>query len=215
MSDAQPGSALTLRPESTALLVQARAHAEALDAVISVADLSDPAHAAQASEAARALASLRGQLDDARKAEKKPHADAAKAVDDEFRGPIASVDRVSGMIRRRLEEAILHREREREAEVARLAAAVKARDAEAVNAAALAVSDPVFATPVAGPGIAEKLTWEVSAVRLDDVPREYLSITLDMPKVRAEIAAANREGRAPSIPGVEFTRAAGVAVKRL
>lgn len=204
--------ALALLPSSAlAVLDRLRTTAAQVGAIVGVAPFDSPEREATAAQLLRAIQTLDREADDERTRAKAPHLSAGRAVDDAFKGPRGELERVAGLIRRRLAEAAQARERERAAAMARVAEAVKVGDATEANAALVHAADPVFA-PVAGPGISERFTWEPTSFDVAAMSREYLAV--DMGKVRAEIADANRLGRAPAIAGVTFERKATIVARR-
>jgi hypothetical protein len=205
-------AALALPSDSLALLAKVRATAAQIGAIIGVAPFDSPEREATAGQLLRAIVTLDDEADAERKRLKAPHLKAGRDVDEEFRQPQADLHRVRDLISARLREAAVARETARRLAVAQVAPAVAAGDAVAANAALVLANDPVFA-PVTGPGISERFTWEAVSFDPRKMPVEYL--TVDMVKVKAEIKDADRLGRDPAIPGVEFRRAAGLRVGRL
>ena len=207
MSDAL----VTLPPSALAVLDRLRATAAQIGAIVGVEPFATPEREQTAAQLLRAISTLDKEADDERTRAKAPHLAAGRAVDDAFKPARAELDRVAGLIRSRLAEAAQARERERAAALAAVAVAVKAGDHVQANASLALAADPVF-QPVAGPGISERFTWEPVAFEIAAMPREYL--TVDMGKVRAEIAEANRLGRVPSVPGITFERKATIIARR-
>ena len=207
----EPGTALALTPSSLAILERVRATAEQIGAIVAVEPFDSPERERTAAQLLRAIATIRTEAETARETEKAPHLRAGRDVDDAFREPRANLDRVANLIKARLAEAATARERERTAAMARVSEAVAAGDHVGANDALATAADPVFA-PVQGPGISERFTWEPVSFELGAMPREFL--TVDMGKVRAEIAEANRLGRPPAIPGVTFERKATIVARR-
>lgn len=203
--------ALTLSPSAVAVLERVRATAAQIGAIVGVEPFATPEREATAAQLLRAISTLDQEADRERTSAKAPHLAAGRAVDDAFKGPRGELERVAGMIRARLAEAATARERERVAALAKVTAAVKVGDHTAANAALVEAADPVFA-PVQGPGISERFSWEPTGFTIADMPREFL--TVDMGKIRAEIAEANRLGRPPAIPGVTFERRATIVARR-
>lgn len=199
-------------PEASAVISRMKETAEATAAVVEVLPLTDREDEVKAGQLLRALATLRKEGEDVRKATKAPHKERCDEIDRAFRGPRREIERVEDMLRRRISEAMELREAARQKALAEAAEAAKARDHAAANTAMMKVEE----VDVAGlDGISERWTWEVASVDLSKVPREYLTIQLDLQKVRAEISAANREGRPPQVEGVTFRQKAGIAVRRM
>ena len=202
---------LTLPSSALAVLDRVRATAAQIGAIVGIEPFATPEREATAAQLLRAIATLRGEAETERERAKAPHLRAGREVDDAFKGPRGELDRVAGLIKGRLAEAATARERERAAALVAVHDAVRAGDHVEANAALALASDPVFA-PVAGPGISERFSWEATAFEIGAMPREYL--TVDMGKVRAEIAEANRLGRPPAVPGITFERKATIVARR-
>lgn len=196
--------------ESLALIERGRTMAAQIGTVIDVAPLDTLEAESKARELLRVIETLDAQIDGERKRVKAPHLENGRIVDDAFKAPLDALRRVGGRIRTRVSEATLRREREREAALALAAAASRVGDAEAANAAIVVASDVI--SPVAA-GVVDVFSWDISAIDIRFVPPEYLCV--DMPKIRAEIAAAKRDGRTPAIPGITFKRTADQRVRRL
>ena len=203
-------SALALPPPALAVLARARALCAELAPIAHMLPLETPEQEARAATLLRAVDTLDKDVDAQRVAAKAPYLEGGRAVDDEFRAERAELQRIGRMIRKTMAERAQQREQDRRAALE----AVRVAPVEAANA--ILASDPVFA-PVeqahAIVGVSERWTWEATGFEIRAMPVEFLAV--DMPKVRAEIAAANREGRPPSIPGVTFERAVTHAVRRL
>lgn len=205
---------LALRPESTALIERVRQRATEIGHVVGLAPLDSPERERAAADLLRAIQTLVAEAEAARKAEKAPALAMTRAVDAAFRAPVAELERVAGLIRDRLAQAAIARERAQAAALARVAPAVQAGDLAGANAALALAGDPVF-QPVAGAvaGVSERFSWEPESFDVRAMPLEFL--TVDMGKVKAEIADAVRLGREPSIPGVTFRRTATIVARRL
>lgn len=207
MTDA---SAITL--SIAPALARLVATADAIDAaIVDVSALATPEDETRAGELLRAIHTVIAQAEDQRKAAKAPHLAAGRAVDDAFRAPVGRLERVRDLLRNRLAEAARGREAARVAalEAARLAAT--AGDHEAASAAIETIDIAgLDRAPVAG--ISERWTWEVESVEIAAVPATFLAVRMDL--VRAEISAANREGREPKVPGISFKKTATVVARR-
>jgi hypothetical protein len=195
-------------PDQVALTTRMISTADAIGAIVEVHPLQTPEDEAKASQLLRAIKTLHAEGEAARKALKAPHLKAGKDVDETFRAPRKALERVERLIKRRLAEAAEAREEKRLAAMAAVREAVKTGDHEGANAA-LATVDPVFQPE----GISERWTYEVESVNLREVPETYLALRQDL--VRAEVKAANKEGREPKIPGVVFKRTASIVARKL
>jgi len=127
-----------------------------------------------------------------------------------FKAPLAELKRVDQLLRHRLSEAAEARERERRDALDAARAAVQAHDHEAANAAL----ERVAVEPAPAPaGIGTRWTYEVQDYDLSKVPVAYL--LLDERAVRQEIATADREGREPKVPGIQFKKIAKIIARKL
>lgn len=199
-----------LPPGAVDLLARVSARAAQIGAIVDVADLETPEADSRARELLRVIETEIGAAEDERKRIKAPHLKRGQEIDAAFKGPCAALGRVGDLLRRRLSEAAVKRERER-TEALRLAAeAARAGDHVEANAQ-IQIANPAPA-PVAA-GVSDRFTYEARSFDVRAMPVEYL--TVDMPRVKAEIAAANREGREPKIPGVVFERVAAFRVSKL
>lgn len=199
-----------LAVRSASFLERARSVADTVARALPVLDLLTPEHEQRAGQYLRAIATLRKAGDALRKEEKRPHLDAGRAVDARYNEPDAVLADAESQLRRKISEAKARREAERLAEIALAAEAARAGDAEAANAAIVRAAQ---AAPEAIAGVGERWTYEPVSIDLAKVPREFLAI--DMSRVRAEISAAIREDREPSIPGIAFARKVDLRVRGL
>jgi len=151
----------------------------------------------------REIARVISEVDAARKIEKQPHLDGGREVDARYRQALDELERVDGLIRGRLRDAIQAREHARlEAlEIARLGSAAEGSRALAALPADVRIS-----------GVSESWGYEVRAVHVAQVPAEYLMV--DLTKVRAYIRDCIRTGQAPSIPGIDFEQVAQIRVRK-
>lgn len=200
-------TALVLAPAAVAVLARARGLAAELSPIVEMLPLETPEQEQRAAKLLRAVETVDKDADAERVKAKAPHLKAGQAVDDEFRGPRAELQKVAKLIRKRMAERAVQREADRTAALE----AVRVAPVESANA--ILANDPVFAPVESIAGVSERWTWEATAFELRAMPVEFLAV--DMVKVRAEIAAANREGRPPSIAGVTFERSVTHAVRRL
>jgi hypothetical protein len=115
------------------------------------------------------------------------------------------------MIKRRLSEAAQKREAARQLAIENAREAAAAGDHEAVNAELEAID--IAGLDRTPEGISTRWTYEVESVDLAALPLEYRAVNME--KVRAEIATANREGRPPAVGGIVFRKVAGIAARRL
>lgn len=203
-------AALALAPESTALIARMRETAAAVGAIVEVRTFATAAEETQAAELLRAIKTLALEGEEARKALKAPHLNAGREVDDAFAGPRKALERVEAMIKRRLSEAAEAREAARRAALVTAQAAVARADHETASAALESIDMSMMDAPA---GITTRWTYEVESVDLRAVPLEFVQLNMD--RVRAEIATANREGRPPAVPGLTFRKSAGIAARRL
>lgn len=203
-------SAIVLSEDARALVARMSSTAEAIGSIVEVHPLDSAEDETKAAELLRAIKTLIGQGEATRKALKAPHLKAGRDVDEAFRKPKRALERVEGLIKRRLAEQAERREAERTRALEAAREAVKAQDHETANAELEKVD--IAGLDRTPEGISTRWTYEVESVTLSEVPAEYL--ILDMGKVRAEITAANREGREPKIPGVTFKKAASIAARR-
>ena len=207
MSDS---AALALIPPDTlALIASLRTHALSIGQVVDVCPLDTPEADERARALLRLIETLDGQADAQRKALKAPHLKRGQEVDEAFKAPRAALARVGDILRRRLSEAAVRRENERTAALALAADAARVGDTQAANEQIQIAN----AAPVLAAGVSDRMTWEATGFEIAKMPAEFL--TVDMVRIRAEIAAANRDGRPPSVPGVTFTRAAAFRVSKL
>ena len=166
--------------------------------VIAVGPLQSAQDASQAAEVLRTLHAIRAEAEDARKAAKRPHLDAGRAVDAAYKPALKELDRVMALIKGRLSERALA------ADEARARALVE--EPETANAILADLGDESHK------GISERWSWEVEAVDLSQVPVEFLM--LDEKKVKAAIKAADKEARRPRVPGVTFKRRVQIVARR-
>lgn len=199
---AEPAQTLIARMASTA---------QAIGTIVEVHPLETLEDETKASQLLRAIKTLHGEAEEERKRLKAPHLSAGRAVDEAFRVPRAALERVEKLIKRRLSEAAERREAARTLALVAVREAVQVGDHEGANAAIEAIDIAGLDAPL--PGISERWTWEVDSVILADVPPVYL--ILNMEAVRLEIKGANKEGRPPSIPGVQFKKTASIVARKL
>ena len=190
----------TKRPE----LAHAESCVQKLDGVLDVLPLATQADEQQAARLLRAIETVIGRLEKARKEEKEPHLQAGRAVDDSFKTPSRALSDLSEKIRRRLADAAAARENER------LSALQIASTADPVtaNAALATIREQPSLT-----GVSERWNWTAVSFQLSAMPVEYLMV--DMGKIRAHIADMTSQGKDPSLPGVTFERTVSHVVRKL
>ncbi len=201
------GAALSTTAQ--AALERVRVNIDAIATVVAVEPFQTPAQVERANLLLRTVDTLGDDLLAAYDAEKRPHLDQVQGIDRAFKGAKADVKRVSGILRKAIADYRIEQDRERERALEAAQAAARAQDAIAANAAILAI-------PVAPAleGTSERWTYEVDEVtdwRL--VPERFLCLIQG--EIRDEIRDANKAGRPPSVPGITFRRALGLAVGRL
>lgn len=196
--------ALALRPASMVALERVRAASVAISEVIDVSFPETEAAERAAGALLREVETLRRAAEAERKAEKAPHLAAGRAVDAAFADVLDPLERVSGILRRRLSEVATRREDARRFAVQAVSALALSGDAAGANEALALANDPVFAPVVAsGSGVSEKISWEIESCDVEAMPREYLAP--DMAKIRL-VASSAPAGVDPKIPGVVFRR---------
>lgn len=199
------GAADALVARAREVLARLKGTADGIEEIVDVLPLGSLAEETHAADLVRELRRLVREGEAARKEIVAPVKARVRAVDAVFRAPRKRLEALEGRLRARLVEAQEARRRAQEeaAQAAREAAARE--DWVAANAALANVPQEE------GPeGTSTRWTWEVESADLRQVPEEYL--VLDLPRVRAAIRDAERDGRAPEIPGVRFKRRAIVAV---
>lgn len=197
---------LALPSDSLSLIQRANELAAQVSQVVAVLPLETPQAEAQAAEVLRGLATLIKDLEADRTAQKAPYLKAGQDVDAFYRPARTALQDVDRMIRNRLAEASLARENARRLAVESAAAAARAGDAVAANAALVAQPAEVQLD-----GISDRFTWAATSYNVRAMPLEYLCV--DETKVKAEIDSALRAGRDPAITGVTFERRATVVVR--
>lgn len=203
-------TALALRPASRVALERVRAASVAISEVIDVSFPETEAAERAAGALLREVETLRRAAEAERKAEKAPHLAAGRAVDAAFADVLDPLERVSGILRRRLSEVATRREDARRFAVQAVSALALSGDAAGANEALALANDPVFAPVVAAEGVAEKIDWEIESVDVSTCPREYL--VADVAKLRA-YARALPAGLEPKILGVKFRRVVSHVVR--
>ena len=168
--------------------------------------LESEAQEASARALLSTLATIVKEAEALRERDKRPHLQAGREIDALYKDGREPIKAFADALRVRVEARALARLREREAIVATVADASARGDLVTANAAL--ASAPAERAP---DSVSEGFTWEAVEIRLREVPDEYK--ILDMPKVRAEIAAAVREDRAPAVPGIRFERKARLIVR--
>lgn len=194
------------------ILDKMRATAKAVGAIVEVHPLDTPEAETQAAGLLRAVKTIHAAGEKERKARKAPHLAAGREVDSIFSEPRKALERVERMIKKRLAEAAEGRERERESALALARTAAAAHDHEAASAALESIDMSMDLAPTPE-GISTRWTYEIESVQIEDVPRAFLSVNLEM--VRAEIKTAASEGRPPSVDGIDFRKVAGIVARRL
>lgn len=178
--------------------VDTLATAKAAARIVSVRQLNTAQEATQAAAVLRALHQVYADAEDARKAAKRPHLDAGRAVDSEYKPGLEELQRVMSLIKDRLEERALAQDSAR--------ARALAAPPEEANALLAELGDETHER------ISERWTWEVDQVNMSQVPIEFLA--LDEKKIKTEIRKADKEARQPRIPGITFRRRVRVVARR-
>jgi hypothetical protein len=197
-----------LAPASLAVLDSLREIAAKVADVADVIDLEDPDQARRAALLLQACETKIREAEKARKADKAPHLAAGKQVDAEFAGPVGEIERVAGLLRRRIAERATRVRLEQERAVREARDAALRGDAVAANAALAVAPDT---TTLAG--VAETWGWEAVGFELGRIPVEFLAV--DMTKVKAYAAECARTGAEPSVPGITFERKTSLRVRSL
>lgn len=200
-------TSLALRPDTIKILEHAIREAGKVSRIVEVHPLQTPEDEHRAGALLREIAKIEGELDGARKVEKAPFLKAGRDVDAAFKPALAELARVSGMLRERLQEAITAREHARLAGLR--AASLAAQSGDVVGANTALAHIPI---DVETKGIAERWDWTPEAVRLKEVPEEFLA--LDMARVKAYTRDCVARDVEPSIPGIVFKKIASIAVRK-
>ena len=199
----------TIPASAQALLASLRTHATQIGAIVDVCPLDTPEADAKARQLLQLIQTLDAQAEAERVALKAPHLKRGQEIDAAFKGPRKDLERVGGILRRRLAEAAVQREAARTAALAAAAEATRAGNVQAANEAIQVAA----AAPPTVAGVSDRLTWEATGFDLAKMPAAFL--TVDMVRIREHIREADRTGRQPEIPGVTFERTAAFRVSKL
>ena len=171
--------------------------------VVEVLPLEAPEQEQHAAAFVQAIESLIRRSEVVRKDLVKPHKDAAKKIDEAFRGPRNDLKALGDKIRFRLQEAAEKRER------LRLEAIATVQKATTIEAANTALATVVEAPPT--PGVSMRWRWEIVGMTPSQVPDEYKIV--DVQKLKGLCKIADGGGAEPSVPGVVFERKAHSVVR--
>lgn len=189
------------------VLARARGTAAAVAQILDVLPLETREDEAKAQELLRALARCEKELEAERKRIVEPIKREASKVDAAFRGPRTEIERVAGLLRRRVAECETKRERARlEAERKALAPQTPAAEANALALVASTPSDP-------SEGISYRYRWMYTVESMEALPPEYIVRSVNGAMVEALIKMFEAKGAEPSLPGLKFTREASVVVR--
>ena len=166
--------------------------------IVAIGPLKTAHDAELAAYLLRTLHQVRAEGEDARKEAKAPSLTAGRAIDAYYKPALQELDRVMGMIKRRLADRAL----ERDAMRTRALTA----DPETANALLAELGDEKHER------LYERWTWSVAQVDLSQVPLPFLQ--LNEKAVKSEIKRADQEARRPRVDGIVFEREVMIVARR-
>ena len=179
-----------------------------LTSLVEVLPLTNAAELDAAAAVLRQIKTIEKELEAERKALVEPLKAESSAIDARYREPRRALERIEGMLKRRIGEVHAAAEAAR---TAALQAASEAAQAGDTAAATLAVTQAATPPPET-PGVSVRYKWVGLLQDVTRVPREYMTVDVQALK-RAAAPAGGGPTPPPPIPGILWHREAIVSAR--